>query len=303
MLYALTRMMPSDYVDMSTAGNPNITAEQKQHLRELFGFDKGVFEGYFSWAGDVIRGDLGVSLTFRRPVADIIKESAPVTFSIAFIALVLEFAVAVPLGVLAAKKALTKTDHLITIITFIGISLPIFFFAVLLKYIFSSWLGLLPMSGLQNARITYDGFSLARLVDYARHLILPIACFVITSAGELLRYTRAGMLEALGSDYVRAARARGLPERTVVYGHAFRNALIPIITMLGATLPGLFCGAAVTEGIFSIDGLGSKALTASFQADIPYLMGFCMFISVLTLAGMLLSDILYAVADPRVRYS
>lgn len=303
MLYSLTRMMPSDFVDLSTAGDMKISEEQKQHLRELFGLDKGIVEGYFSWLSDVLKGNLGISLYFKRPVSEMIREYAPITFSVAFIALILEFAIAIPLGILAARKQYSKTDYTIVVLTFIGISLPIFFFAVLLKFVFSSWLDILPMSGMLTARINYDGFSFAKLMDYARHLVLPIACFVITSVGSLLRYTRTNMLEVLNADYVRTARAKGLSERVVINKHAFRNTLIPIVTMIGSTLPSLFSGAAITEGLFALEGLGNKALTASYQADVPYLMGFNMFLAVLTLLGTLLSDILYAAVDPRIRLS
>ncbi|HBL84761.1 MAG: diguanylate cyclase [Clostridiales bacterium GWF2_38_85] len=303
MLYTLTRLMPSDFVDLSTSGNIKITEEQKNHLRELYGLDKGIIEGYFSWVNDVFHGDLGTSLTYKKPVVDIIKQYAPITFIVAGISLVLQFIVAVPLGILAARKQYSKTDYTIVIATFIGISLPIFFFAVVLKSVFSDWLDILPASGMLTARRNYDGFTFAKLLDYAKHLILPISCFVITSVGGLLRYTRTNMLEVLNMDYVRTARAKGVSESKVINKHAFRNTLIPIVTMVGGMLPGLFSGAAITEGLFALEGLGNLALKASYSADIPYLMGFNMFLAVLTLAGTLLSDILYAVVDPRVRYS
>jgi peptide/nickel transport system permease protein len=143
--------------------------------------------------------------------------------------------------------------------------------------------------------------TMAKLIDYAKHLVLPITCFVVTGVGGYLRYVRTNMLDALSADYVRTARAKGLPENTVVYRHAFRNTLIPIVTILGGSLPGLFSGAAVTEGIFALEGLGNIALNASYMADIPYLMGFNMFLVVLTVVGYLITDILYAVVDPRVR--
>lgn len=304
MLYSLTRLMPSDYVELSTSANLDMTEEQKDHLRELYGLDKGIVEGYFNWIWQVIHGNLGTSLYYKRPVADLIREYSPITFTVAFISLVLEFAIAIPLGILAARKQYSRTDYTIVIFAFMGISLPIFFFAVILKSLFGPFgLNILPVSGMLTARVTYDGFTFAKLLDYARHLILPITCFVITSVGGLLRYTRTNMLEVLNADYVRTARAKGVPEHQVIYKHAFRNTLIPIVTMIGGTLPSLFSGAAITEGLFSLEGLGNMALTASYQADVPYLMGFNMFLAVLTLAGTLLSDILYAVVDPRVRYS
>lgn len=305
MLYSITRMMPSDYVSLSTSGNTQMTEEQLEHLRSLYGLDKGYVEGYLSWLNGVLHGDLGDSFKYKKPVVDIIKQYAPITFTVAFIALILEFLIAVPLGILAARKQYSKIDYIIVFVTFMGISLPIFFFAMILKAIFGpAGLDWLPISGMLTARVNYgDGMSWAKFLDYAKHLILPITCFVITSVGSLLRYTRTNMLEVLNADYVRTARAKGVSESKVIHKHAFRNTLIPIVTMIGGSLPGLFSGAAITEGLFAIEGLGKLALEASYMADIPYLMGFNMFLAVLTLAGTLLSDILYAVVDPRVRYS
>ena len=170
-----------------------------------------------------------------------------------------------------------------------------------MQKIFAIDLGILPLQGMVTARKNLEGFALA--LDIGKHLILPIIVFVVTSMGAWLRYTRNNMLEVLNADYVRTARAKGVPERVVVGKHAFRNTLIPIITMIGGSLPSLFAGAIITEGLFSIDGLGNTALKAVNQGDIPFLMGYFMFLAILTLLGTLISDILYAVVDPRVRYN
>lgn len=301
LLYAICRSMPSDYVTMKTEGNPNITQEMKDNMREIYGLDKGLFSGYVSWLADAVRGDFGTSFIYQKPVSQIIRRYAPITFALAFIAMVLEILLAVPFGILAAKKQYSRMDYTIVAIALMGISLPSFFFAAILKRIFAIGLGVVPLSGMVNARAGYEGF--ARIMDIGHHLILPITVFVITSVGGLLRYTRTNMLEVLNADYVRTARAKGLPERTVIGKHAFRNTLIPIVTLIGGMIPGLFSGAVITEGIFAIEGLGNVALSATYSGDIPYLMGFNMFIAVLTLAGTLIADILYAVVDPRVRLS
>lgn len=301
MLYAICRSMPSDYVALKTAGNPNITAEMEERMREVYGLDKGIIEGYISWLGDAIRLDFGTSFVYQKPVSQIIARYAPITFSLAFIAMIFEILLAIPFGVIAARRQYSRTDYLIVAIALMGISLPSFFFAAILKRIFAIGLGVLPLSGMVNARANYEG--MARIMDIGKHLILPITVFVITSVGGLLRYTRTNMLEVLSADYVRTARAKGLPERTVIYKHAFRNTLIPIVTIVGGMIPGLFSGAIITEGIFAIEGLGNIALNATYNGDIPYLMGFNMFIAVLTLVGTLVADILYAVVDPRVRLS
>lgn len=301
-IYSLTRSMPSDFVDLSTGSSLTMTDETRDNLRAIYGLDKGIVEGYFGWLWKTLHGDLGTSLMFKAPVTEIIKKYMPVTFAVAFISLILQFAIAIPLGILAAKKQYMFTDYLITTLVFLGISLPSFFFAALLKKWFGFYgLNILPVSGMLNARANYDGFSMAKLLDYARHLVLPITCFVITGAGSILRYTRTNMLESLSADYVRTARAKGVSEHKVVYSHAFRNTLIPIVTLLGASLPGLFSGAAITEGIFALEGLGNIGLKAAYSADVPYLMGYNMFLVLLTVIGFLLSDILYAAVDPRVR--
>lgn len=305
MLYTLLRMMPSDYVSLTTSTSQKMTDEMRDHLREIYGLDKTVVEGYFDWLISALKGDLGTSLMFARPVVDVIKQYAPVTFAVAFISLILQVIIAIPLGILAARKQYSRTDYIITVLVFVGISMPIFFLAAILKKSFGPYgLNMLPISGMLNARVNYpDHMTFAKLIDYGKHLLLPIFCFVFTGCGGLLRYTRTNMLEALNSDYVRTARAKGVSEHNVVYSHAFKNTLIPIVTILGATLPALFSGAAITEGIFALEGLGNIALKAANMADVPYMMGFNMFLAILTILGYLITDILYAVVDPRVRLS
>lgn len=300
LLYSIARSVPGDYVANVTGGNPNITPEMQQRMRELYGLDKGIFEGYVSWLKDALHGDLGTSFKYQKPVVEVIKSYMAPTFALAFISMVLEILLAIPLGIIAARKQYSMTDYTIVAIAIMGISLPSFFFASVLRRWLSIGLGILPISGMVTARANYQGFDL--FLDYAKHFTLPIIVFVINGIGGLLRYVRTNMLEVLSADYVRTARAKGLPERKVIGKHAFRNTLIPIVTMVGGMIPGLFSGAVITEGIFSLEGLGRVALDSVYNGDIPYLMGFNMFIAVLTLIGTLISDILYAVVDPRVRY-
>ncbi len=303
-LYTLSRLMPADYVTLSTSTSTKITEEQRTHLREVYGLDKSIPEGYIGWLGKALQGDLGTSLIYARPVTEVMGHAMGTTFAISLIALFFELLLAIPLGIIAAKRRNTGTDYLITAFVFIGISLPSFFFAVLLKNAFGYYgLNILPISGMLNPRVIYDGFSLAKLLDYAQHLIMPITVFVLVSCGAWLRYTRANMIEALGSDYVRTARAKGVPEKTVVRSHAFRNTLVPIVTLLGAQLPGLFSGAIITENLFGIMGMGGIGLKAAEMADVPYLMAFNMFLAVCTVLGYLISDVMYAVVDPRIRLS
>lgn len=300
MLYCIARLVPGDYVSNMTAGNMNVTPEMEQRMREVYGLDKDIVPGYISWLGDALRGDLGTSFIYQKPVVEVIKTYIGPTFTLAFSAMLIEILLAIPFGILAARKQYSTADYTIVAIAIIGISLPSFFFAAILKRVFAMGLGVLPISGMVTARANYTGF--AHFVDMAKHFVLPIIVFVITGVGGLLRYVRTNMLEVLSADYVRTARAKGLPERKVIGKHAFRNTLIPIVTMIGNMIPGLFSGAVITEGIFALEGLGKVALDAVYKGDIPYLMGFNLFIAAMTLVGTLVSDILYAVVDPRVRY-
>lgn len=300
MIYAIAHMVPGDYVSQITSSNPNITPEMEQRMRESYGLNKGPVEGYIDWLTKALRGDLGTSFQYQKPVIEVIKQYMPATIALAGISMVLELAFAIPLGILAARKQYSFTDYTVVAIAIVGISLPTFFFAAILKRVFSVGLGVLPMSGMLTAREDYTGFAL--FLDYAKHFVLPIMVFVITGVGSYLRYVRTNMLEVLSADYVRTARAKGLPEHKVINKHAFRNTLIPIVTLVGGMIPGLFSGAVITEGIFALEGLGNVALKAVNVGDIPYLMGFNMFIAAMTLLGTLVADILYAVVDPRVRY-
>lgn len=300
LLYGICRITPGDYVTKVTSGNQNITKEMEEKMRKAYGLDKGIAEGYFLWLKDALKGDFGNSFIYQEPVTVVIKKHLGATVALAGIAMLLEILIAIPLGIIAARKKYTKVDHTIVTIAVISISLPSFFMAAILKRIFSMELGLFPLSGMVTARTNYVGF--AHFVDMAHHFVLPAAVLVITSVGGLLRYVRVNMLEVLEADYVYTARAKGLPEWKVVGKHAFRNTLIPLVTIVGGMIPNLFSGAVITEGIFGLEGLGNIALTAVYEGDIPYLMGFNMFIAAMTLLGTLVSDILYAVVDPRISY-
>lgn len=293
--------MPGDFVEQMTSGNPSITSEQKELLRESYGLNGGVIEGYMNWIKNAIRGDFGTSFLYAKPVTEVIASRVWTSFSLAAIAFIIELAIAIPLGILSATKQYTKTDYVIVFLALAGISLPSFFLAAVLQRVFSMGLGWLPLSGMVTARENYEGFRL--ILDIGYHFILPILVFAIIGMGSWLRYVRTNMLEVLSADYIRTARAKGVSEHKVIYKHGFRNTLIPIVTFIGGTIPSLFAGAIIAEGIFSIPGLGKAALDAVNSKDLPFLMGYLMFMAVLTLLGTLTSDILYAVVDPRVRYN
>ena len=260
-----------------------------------------VFSGYLAWLGNMLRGDLGESFIYQKPVGTVIAENMWISFLISFVALILQFVIAIPMGITSATHQYSIRDYSVTVITMIGISLPSFFFAALLIKIFSSWLGWFPTSGLVSG--TSASVGLAQGLDMLWHLVLPMTVLVVLSIGGLMRYTRTNMLEVLNSDDIRTARSKGLSEKKVIYVHAFRNTMIPLMTLLAGILPSLFGGAMITEEVFSIDGIGRLAYKALQQGDVPFIMGYNMFLAVLTVIGTLFSDIMYAVVDPRVKLS
>ena len=260
-----------------------------------------ILGGYFTWLGNMLKGDLGDSFLYQQPVGKVIAEHMWISFIISLVALVFQFAISIPLGITSATHQYSVADYAVTIITMIGISLPSFFFAALLIKIFSSWLGWFPAFGLVTGGASSTGIAYA--LDMLHHLVLPMIVLVVLSIGGLMRYTRTNMLEVLNSDYIRTARSKGLSEKKVIYVHAFRNTMIPLMTLLAGILPSLFGGAMITEEVFAIDGIGRLAYKALQQGDIPFIMGYNMFLAVLTVIGTLLSDLMYAVVDPRVKLS
>ena len=273
------------------------------NYREATAWQKigAVLGGYFTWLGNMLRGDLGESFLYQLPVGRVISEHMWVSFIISLVALVFQFAIAIPLGIVSATRQYSAVDYAVTVITMIGISLPSFFFAALLIKLFSSELGWFPASGLVSAGGSSEG--IMYILDMLHHLVLPMLVLIVLSIGGLMRYTRTNMLEVLNSDYIRTARSKGLSEKKVIYVHAFRNTMIPLMTLLAGILPSLFGGAMITEEVFAIDGIGRLAYKALQNGDVPFIMGYNMFLAVLTVIGTLFSDLMYAVVDPRVKLS
>ena len=268
-------------------------------VASVFDKFKAILGGYFTWLSSMLKGDLGYSFLYKEPVEVVISKNMWISFFISLVALILQFAIAIPLGIVSATRQYSMVDYSVTIITMIGISLPSFFFAGLLVTVFSSWLGWFPPNGLVTGGASAVG--IARALDMLHHLVLPMVVLVVLSIGGLMRYTRTNMLEVLNSDYIRTARAKGLSEKKVIYVHAFRNTMIPLMTMIAGILPSLFGGAMITEEVFAINGIGRLAYKALQQGDVPFIMGYNMFLAILTVIGTLLSDIMYAVVDPRVK--
>jgi peptide/nickel transport system permease protein len=299
------RCLPTSYVEnmaMQLAQKPGSKpySEWLEQLNASYGLDKGIFLGYLTWLKDAIVGNFGDSWKYTVPVVEKFQEVIWISFIMGAISFILELVIAIPLGVVAATKQYSRADYTITAAALVGISLPTFFFATLLKLLFSvklGWFDLYGLVGRDYAQLDAMG----KILDMANHLVLPIVTLVIVSVGSLMRYTRTNMLEVLNSDYIRTARAKGLSESKVIYHHAFRNTLIPLVTIIGGSLPGLFSGALITETLFMIPGIGYTSYQAMVSGDIPFSMFYMTFLAILTLASNLLSDILYAVVDPRVR--
>ena len=311
-LYVLVRLMPVDFVmnkllaSMGSSDSGGTEFERrKAELYAYYGLEEvptvlGVWKGYWKWLGGFLSGDFGVSFKYGRPVEEVIFENMGVSFAISFISLILQLIIAIPLGIKCACNQYGKLDYAATILTMIGISFPTFFFGSLAIKFFSMELGWFPVNGLQSS-LPMDATEWDRFMDMAWHLVLPILVLVILSIGSMMRYTRTNTLEVLNADYIRTARAKGLSENKVVYKHVFRNTMIPLVTTLAGILPGLFGGSMITETIFGIPGIGKIAYDALSAGDIPFIMGYNMFIAVLTVIGILLTDLMYAVVDPRVK--
>ena len=304
-IYVLMRCLPTSYLEQvarakSQQPGSKSFEEWMAQLSATYGMDKGIIPGFLSWCGRAIRGDFGDSWKWTVPVTQKFAESVWISFIMGAISFFFEIIIAIPLGVIAATKQYTKTDYTITIVALACFSLPTFFFASLLKLLFCVKLGWFDLGGLIGRH--YEQLStFGKFLDRANHLVLPIVTLVVISIGSLMRYTRTNMLEVLNADYIRTARAKGLPENKVIYHHAFRNTLIPLVTMLGGSLPGLFAGALITETLYSIPGIGFVSFQSMVAGDIPFSMFYMVFMAILTLLGNLISDVLYAVVDPRVR--
>ena len=308
-IYVLMRMMPADFVDQQFAAQTSqgtVSAEDLARLKEIYGLSDnsfwGLIKGYFQWLGNFCRGNLGQSFKYNQPVAKVISQNMWTSFFIAFVSLIFQFLIAIPLGVTAATHQYGVRDYVVTVLTMIGISLPSFFFAAMLIKIFAVDLGWFPIGGMGDASVT-DASGLSYLLGNIHSLILPIFTLTVLSIGSLMRYTRTNTLEVLSADYIRTARAKGLKESKVIYKHAFRNTLIPLVTLLAGILPTLFSGAMITEQVFALPGIGNLAYQAQIAGDIPFIMGYNMFLAVLSVLGTLLSDIMYVVVDPRVKLS
>jgi peptide/nickel transport system permease protein len=277
-----------------------VTAQAKENLKKLYGLDKPLHIQYLDWLKRFAKLDFGQSFVDGRKVLERILERIPVTLAINVLSLILICTVAIPIGILSATKQYSLFDKLSTLFVFVGFSTPTFWLALLLMILFGVNLGVLPISGIQSIDVS-DLSPFDRLLDWIKHLILPVGVSAFGGIAGLSRYSRSSMLEVVRQDYIKTAKAKGLSEREIIFNHAFRNALMPIVTILGLSVPGLIGGGVIFETIFAIPGMGQLFYSSTMARDYPTIMGILVIGAILTLFGNLIADISYAIVDPRVR--
>lgn len=273
--------------------DPSLSPQDREKMAQGLGLDAPIPVQYVKWVGNLLRGDFGRSIMQKQPVFELVSERLPATIELAGIGLLVAVLVGIPLGLIAALRSNSIVDRLIQLVATFGLAIPGFWFAILLIILFSVRLGWLPSGG--RSTIGVSSFT-----DHLNHLILPTFVIALYSLAQLTYYTRSSMLEVLRADYIRTARTKGLLERTIMYRHALKNGLIPVITILGLMLPRLIGGAVITETVFAWPGIGRLAADAAYQRDYPMIMGITMIVSAVVIAINLLTDLAYSVVDPRI---
>ena len=294
-IYALIGLMPGDPIDLMISADPKMTPEDAARLRALYGVDKPVVERYANWLMAALGGDLGYSRLYAAPVLDVLLPALGNTLILLGLTLVLSLAIGLPAGVVAALRPYSRTDYAINLFAFAGISVPAFWLGLLLIIVFAVILGVLPAGGTE----TVGG---AGFWDRAKYLVLPVANLTLASVGGHTRYMRAAMMETLRQDYIRTARAKGAGRARVVLGHALRNAMIPVVTIIALQFGYLFSGALITETIFAYPGMGKLIFDSIMGNDFNLALVALLFATLVTLVGNLLADVAYAWLDPRIAY-
>lgn len=305
--FALMELAPGDALTRY-AENPRITRADREKIAVNLGLDKPAYVRYVLWLKHIVRGDMGISFMTGRPVSEEILSRLPATLKLMGFSLFISLAVAVALGVYSATHKNTFVDHLISFSSFLGISIPSFWFGLLMIYIFALWLRILPAGGYSTPWFDSSVYPLlirpfVTLWSQLRYILMPAAVLSLANIAAWSRYVRSAVWDELQLDYIRTARAKGLPEKQVIYRHALRNALTPMVTLIGLELPQLFAGAVVTEHIFAWPGMGRLFITALDNRDYQVLMGIIMITAILVILGNYFVNILYVRLDPRVRYN
>ncbi len=300
--FFVIHLSPGKPTRLQAEMSPRISLEARERLDRLYGLDKPVHEQYWQWVKRLARFDLGRSFVDERPVSTKIIERLPITIAINVLSLALIFSIAVPIGVASAVREGSLLDRVSTVVVFIGFAVPTFWLALLLMSFFGVHLGWLPISGIKS--IDFEEYNIIeKCIDMAGHLILPVFVSAFAGLAGISRYMRTSMLDVLNRDFIRTARAKGLPENKVIYKHALKNALLPIVTIVGLSVPGLIGGSVIFESIYAIPGMGKLFYDSVMARDYPVIMGILFIGAVLTLVGNLLADVIYACVDPRIRVS
>ena len=297
-VFVLVKMQPGD--PFSSMMDPNLTKEMQKKMLDELGYNDPILIQYFKWLLRALQGNLGYSIQFKQPVLTVIASRLGNTVILSLCSMILSILIAIPCGVISATKQRTKTDYVVTVFAFMGLSIPSFFFGMLLIKIFSVDLGWLPISGMVSTGVKLKGWAAA--FDIAKHMILPMIVLALINTASLMRYTRSDMIEILKTDYIRTARAKGVRRRSIIYQHALKNELLPLITVVTMQIPALLSGALLTETIFVWPGIGRLNFNAVMSRDYPLIMGIVMMVAVISLLTNLLADILYAVVDKRINF-
>ncbi|MHB1005625.1 MAG: ABC transporter permease [Chloroflexota bacterium] len=298
LVYIILSFVPGGPLDMIIFNNPRVTPAEVKRLAELLGLDKPLHERYFVWLVDMIRGDWGTSwgVAYGRPVTEIITARLGNTLILMTASVALSVIIAVPIGIYSAIRQYSWADYFVTSLSFFGMSMPTFWFGIMLIVIFAVGLGWFPTGGV------VDYGSEGDIINRVRHLVLPVIVLSLYNVATWSRFVRSSMLEVLRQDYMRTARAKGLLENVVIIKHGLRNALIPVLTMLALEIPNLFSGAIITENVFSYPGMGRLFWDGVMAADWPVVQGLVVITAFLVIASNLLADVSYAVVDPRIRF-
>ncbi|MBI4708408.1 MAG: ABC transporter permease [Candidatus Omnitrophica bacterium] len=299
--FMVIKLAPGKPVMLQYSLNPKISLEEIKRLEKIEGFDKPLYAQYLNWLSNISRFNFGRSIADGRFVTQKIAERLPVTLTINILSLFLIFLIALPWGIRSALRQGSLFDKISTLVTFLLFAAPTFWLALLLMQLFCIQLGWLPISGITS--LDFEHLNLwQKFLDLGRHLFLPVLVSALAGFAGICRYMRSNMIEALRQPYIYTARAKGLPENRIIYKHALRNALLPIITILGLSLPGLLGGSIIFESIFAIPGIGRLFYEAAMMRDMNLIMAEIVLVAVLTMLGNLIADVLYAYVDPRIRY-
>lgn len=302
-IFGIIEIMPGNPVNAYLGQGSQATPQQIKQITEVLGLDQPAPVRYVKWLGRVVKGDFGTSLKYRKPVQDVIGTYIWNSFLLNVVSLAIAFAIAIPVGIRSAVNKYGLFDNFWTVFSLTGVSMPSFFFGLLLIFYVAIPVSWIPLNGMRTVTMAIKGYESkwAEILDVMKHMLLPVIVLTIISLASLTRYIRNSVIEVINQDYIRTARSKGLSEKVVIYKHAFRNALLPIVTLLGLYIPGLFGGSILLETVFIWPGIGNVLYTSIGDRDYSMLMAANVFYALLTLAGNLLADISYALVDPRIK--